>query len=221
MSQDKPFVWKSHWKQLGWKVGWGGASGNHQDEANSVNQVAEVSDRCPPASSLWGGLQKGTVALPAVLLGRMLSPSSPPGARHFSSYPYASGAFEAAAPCWSLAGVSLSKFVYGPFKRSCLWIQEFLCSIASIPIGFHSQKSWGLTFLALEPWAVGLVCGTRAPHSWDAPPSVDLPHMVVGPARSSTAPPASLNAISASTPWLWDFRSSRFLAVLNNGCCVV
>ena len=57
--------------------------------------------------------------------------------------------------CWNSEGVSPSKSVYGTFKRNCQGVQQFLFSTVLIPAGFYSQKLWGLTFLALEPWAGG------------------------------------------------------------------
>ena len=38
------------------------------------------------------------------------------------------------------------------------------------PTGVCSQKFWGLTLLALEPWAGGAWCGAGTPGSWDNPP---------------------------------------------------
>ena len=55
--------------------------------------------------------------------------------------------------------VILSKCVGGPFKRNCLGFRQFLSSTASIPMGFPSQKLWGLVFQTLEIWAGGLVWG--------------------------------------------------------------
>ena len=57
----------------------------------------------------------------------------------------------------------------------------------SIPIGFCSQKLWGLTFLALEPWAVGpgMGLGFLAPEI--SFPNFYPPH-VVGPVHSMSVP---------------------------------
>ena len=62
--------------------------------------------------------------------------STPP---HMSLVP-----FSLLPPQWSSEGVSLTKSVYGAFKRNFQGVQQFLSSTASI-------------FLALEPWAGGLV----------------------------------------------------------------
>ena len=57
------------------KVGWGRASGNHQGEANSVNQADGVSYMAPPVSAvalLGEGSEKEQWPLPAHLSGRKL-----------------------------------------------------------------------------------------------------------------------------------------------------
>ena len=63
-----------------------------------------------------------------------------------------------------------------------------MSSTDSIPAGFHSQKLWGLIFLAWEPWAggVGVGLGLLAPE-------ISLlnfypPHMDVRPAHSASVP---------------------------------
>ena len=58
MSQDRSFVWKSHWAWVGWQVEWGEVSGHCQGGANSVNQGDGVSDMAPACSSLEGRPQK-------------------------------------------------------------------------------------------------------------------------------------------------------------------
>ena len=73
--------------------------------------------------------------------------------------------------CWSTEGISLSRWV-------CVWVlwKELLgspevSSTDSIPTSFHSQRLWGLIFLALEPWSGGVLCGAGTPHYWDIPPN--------------------------------------------------
>lgn len=41
ISEDGPFVWKSHWKWFegDLQVGWSRVSGNHQGEVNTVSKV--------------------------------------------------------------------------------------------------------------------------------------------------------------------------------------
>ena len=88
-------------------------------------------------------------------------------ARHFIFSLYATGAFEAATPDLELRR---GESVGGVFKRNYL----------------VSQKLWGLTFLALESWARGLVW------AWDSLllmyPSRIFTYVGVGPARSECVP---------------------------------
>ena len=42
-----------------------------------------------------------------------------------------------------------------PIKRNTWDLRSPLSLSATILAGFHSQKLWGLLFLALEPWAGG------------------------------------------------------------------
>ena len=60
-------------------------------------------------------------------------------------------------------------------------------STSSIPAGFHSQKWWGLIFLALESWAEGpgLGLGLFAPEI--SLPNFYPQHIGVGPAHSTSA----------------------------------
>ena len=91
---------ESHWKQLGsvQKLGGAGPQGITR-VGQTVSLVDGVSD---VTSSSWLGLlgegsKKKQWLLTAVLSRRKLFPSSCLDARHFSSSPYASGAFQAAA----------------------------------------------------------------------------------------------------------------------------
>ena len=54
MSQDSPFIWKSHWKWLGWacKLGGGRVSGNYHDGVNDDCQADRDSDMVS-ASAHW------------------------------------------------------------------------------------------------------------------------------------------------------------------------
>ena len=76
-----------------------GQSFKGSPEWDSVSQVDESQIWHPPAGSvaLWGeGSEKEQWPLPAFVSGRKLSPSLCLDARHFSSSPYATGAFQAA-----------------------------------------------------------------------------------------------------------------------------
>ena len=143
------------------KVGWGRASGNHQDVANNMSQFNGVSDMVPSCQlcgsvALCGeGSERSNGLNQHLLSGRKLSPalalvldsSVPP---HMSLKPS-----NLLPPHWSSKGVSPNKSVWGPFKSNCLGFQKFLSSTTSILTGFYSQKLWRIIFLALEPWAGG------------------------------------------------------------------
>ena len=140
----------------GQKFRWGRASGNHQGEANSVSQVDGFSVMVPACWRLWlcwGRAQKRNNGLcqhfclgeswPTALV-LMPDNSVPP---HMSLMP-----FNLLLPCWSLEGVSLSKFMPRPLNRICLRFQQFLSSTASILSGFYSHRLWKPIFLALGTW---------------------------------------------------------------------
>ena len=81
-------------------------SGDFQGRANNFSQVEGVSDMsstCHLCGSVDRGFRKGTMAF---LSGRKLSPSSCLDARHFSSSPYATGAFQVATPVLELRGTA-------------------------------------------------------------------------------------------------------------------
>ena len=66
----------------------------------------------------------------------------------------------------------------------------------SIPIGFYSQKMWGLLFLALEPWAEGPGMGLGLLATEISFPNFYVPHMDVGPACLCLCP-------SYQSGWMW------------------
>ena len=109
----------------GSQVGWGGTSGKHQGRAKCVSQVDGVSDRLLPATcwfcwSVGESSKKAQWLLPAFLFGQQLFPSSCPDDRHFSSSPYATGAFQAATPVVVELRRNASEQVWlRPFKRNC------------------------------------------------------------------------------------------------------
>ena len=101
----------------------------------------------------WGeASEKGQWPLPAFLSGRTLSPSSCLDARHISFSLYTTVPFKLLPQSRRSEGVSVSKSMCGFFKRNCLGLLK-LSSTHCIPASFCSQKLWGLTFLAREPWA--------------------------------------------------------------------
>ena len=121
-SQDKWFVWKGHWKQLGWdqKVGRVGDSSNHQGRSNSVSQVDEDSDMAPGCWSCGGeGSTKEQWPLLAPLSEREICLFSPhPEAWHFHPFHMSLMPFMLQDKCWSSEPFSQSRFMCRPFKKS-------------------------------------------------------------------------------------------------------
>ena len=157
MGQNKPFLWKSHCKQLGWarKLGEAGPQG--------ITRVGQTVRARLMESQIWC-LLTGSVVLSRgraqqrnnglcqhFCLGESCPPSSRPDAGQCSSSHKSLVSFNLLPPSLSSEGVGVSKSKHGPFKRSCLGLQKFLCSTASVPAGFHSQKLWRFIFLALDP----------------------------------------------------------------------
>ena len=65
---------------------------------SQVDGVTDMVSTCRLCGSVGGGLKKGTMASAcAFLSGGSCPPSSHPDTRHFSSSPYATRAFQAAA----------------------------------------------------------------------------------------------------------------------------
>ena len=71
--------------------------------------------------------------------------------------------------------------------RGTSWNTE-VSSTDSVPAGFYSQTSWGLIFLALEPWAGGPGVGLGVITAEIALLNFYLPHVDVGPAHSVSGP---------------------------------
>ena len=140
---------------------------------------------------LGEGSEKEPWPLQALLSGRKLPPSSHSDDGQFSSSSDVSDApFNLLPLCWSSEGVSLSKFVCGPFKRSHLRLQQLLSQIALVHTGFYSQKLWGLIFLALESWALG-------PHEGLEPLAPEISLWVWDQLFCIPNPPTSLNVVSS------------------------
>ena len=144
------------------KGGWGWASGNLQCGENCVAQVDGISGMAPTCQLCgwlcWGRAQKRNSGLCQYV---SLGESCPPALilMSYNSVPPCMSlvSFNLLPPCWSSQGVTLSKFMHGPFKRNLQGVQQLLSSTASIPAEFYSQKLWQLLFLALELWAMDLV----------------------------------------------------------------
>ena len=116
-------------------------------------------------SSVGGGFRKGIMT------------SAHLDARHFSSFLYATGAFQANTPVLELRECKseyVSPCVGSLSGTAC----PALSSTDSIPAqsltqsGFCNQKWWGLIFLALEPWTGGAWCWAGTPFFQDIPPKI-------------------------------------------------
>ena len=163
MGQDKPLVWKSHWKQLGWawKLGGAGLLGISSVEPTVWTRLMESQIWCMPPGSvaLWGEgvAQKRTVA-------------------------------SASTPVWEKAALQLLPWCWIiQFLPVYLWCLSVCCPWAGaqrkwVQVSLHRpfkrnsqglQKLWRLIFLALEARAGG-------PGVWLGPlsPEISLPILI-------------------------------------------
>ena len=133
----------------------GRASWDLQGGANSVSQVARVSDSAPTCQlcdSIGGGFRIETMASAClsvwVVLALMPDTSVPPCMPlvPFKLLPW----------CWSSEGVSLSKFVWGFFKGNCLELQKFL-PLTESPLGFATRSYGDLSSCHRNPGLGDLV----------------------------------------------------------------
>lgn len=130
---------------MGLQVGWGGVSRNQQGGANNVIQVDGDLYMTPVCQ-----LSYGRTSVKKLPPGRKLSFQLSSDAWQFSSLLIVSGDFQATAHCWISEPVSLSKSVNGPFNENVWDSRSPLSHSAAILAGFHSHKSWGLLFPAME-----------------------------------------------------------------------
>ena len=143
----------------------------------------EAQKWCLPASSLRGGLRKGTMdfvsnsvwekdAFPSHTL---MPGSSVPSCMSL-------GPFELLPKQWSSERVSLSKSMHGLLKRNAWNFRSPLSPSATVPSGFYSQKVWRL-LLALAPWArcPGVKLGPLA--SQRGPPQPSYPSQFLSATR--------------------------------------
>ena len=145
MNQDRPSIWKNHWKQLGWayRSSKEGVSGNHQGRANTVSQVDGDSDMASACQLFVGrqgvsqkrnnGFCQHFVWQKAALHSlRPLSPALPLIPDNFV-FPSMSLMLSKLPQCWNSEGVSQSKSVHGPYKRNCLGHQKPSISFSHNP----------------------------------------------------------------------------------------
>ena len=116
----------------------------------------------PPASSVTPrgeGSEEGQWPLFTFLSGRKLSPSSYLDDRHVSSARMPLVTFKLLPWFWSTEGMSLSKSMYGFFKRNYLELQKLLL-LTQFPL-FFAARSYGDV-----PSGYWKACsGTGIPHS--------------------------------------------------------
>ena len=132
-------------QQLGWAYKWGGV------ESLGISKVGQTVLARLMESQIWhqladsvgGGFRKGQ----RPLLTLMPDPSAFPC---IPLAPFTLPPGTGAQRKWVWVGESMCRF----FKRIGLGFQQFL-PLTQFPGVFCSQKLWGLTFLALESWAVG------------------------------------------------------------------
>lgn len=180
MSQDRTFVWKSHWKWPGWphKLGQG-VAGNHQGGANGVSQVDEDSDMVPTFASRLVG-ERSQPRNNGFCQHFHLEGAAPPALalQPDNSVPLRMSLepFEMLPQHWSSErkkSVS-SKSMCGPFKRNSCDTSCPPSHSATISTGFHSQKLWGLFSLALEAW-----CGALMPPSPERISAAEISHPIL------------------------------------------
>ena len=170
-----------------------------------------------PASSVGGGVSKGTIASAPFLSERKLSPSSYFDTRYSVAPCMPLVPFKLPFQCWSLEGMSQSKSVCGFFKRNCVGLQEVL-PLTQSPLVFAARSFGDLSSRHWNPGLGGLVWGLdfslpRYPSwifiyhmwMWDQPIPLFLSLL-----------PVWMDVVSL-TPQLLDFHSTQFLMVLNDG----
>ena len=64
MSQDRPFIWKSHQKHLGWahKLSGVGSQGMTRLRQTVIARLMDTQTWLPPAGCVGGGVSKGIMA---------------------------------------------------------------------------------------------------------------------------------------------------------------
>ena len=85
------------------QVWWNKVSENHESREAAIAKLMETQIWGPPASFVWEGFRKGTVASVKALQESYPSGSFP-NARQFSIFSYVPGAFQAALSALELSG---------------------------------------------------------------------------------------------------------------------
>ena len=113
----------------------------------------------PVGSVLWGRAQNWNHGLSLHLSGKSCPPPAHALIQDYSVPPCMS----LVPQCWNSEWVSLSKSIWGLFKRNAWDFRSPLSHSATIWAGFYSQKLWGLLFLPLWAGAPAVGLGPLAP----------------------------------------------------------
>ena len=206
MSQDKPYIWESPWKLLGWAQNLCGAKpqGITRMEQTMWARLMECQIRCPPASSGGGGLRKGTIAsastsawekaIPPVLT--LLPDNSVPP--HMSLVPA-----KLLPLHWSSEGVSLSRSVCRAFRRNCLH-SRIVCLPQPRPPLVFTVRSYGMGTCLPHTGTLSFGAWCGAGHLYRDPLLARYPSQFLSPTHGCGTspfciftPPTSLDVVSS------------------------
>ena len=161
MGLNKPFMWKNHWKQVGWA--WRLCVAGPQ----RITRVGQTVWARLMGSLTWN-LPAGTVALSgegsekeqcpllALPVGRKLSSSSRPDARQFNFSPVDSDALHLLPLHWSSEGVSVRMCV-GPLRGTVWDSSSFCLPQLQSPLVFTARSYGDLSSWHWKPGLVGLM----------------------------------------------------------------
>ena len=117
------------------QVRWSGVLGNQQGRRTIITRLMDTHLWCLPASSVWGGLSKGTMVLPVLFSGRRLPLQFSPKSQTIQFLPIYPQCLSSCCPMLELRE-SASKFMCDPFKRNACDSRSPLSHSATIPTGF-------------------------------------------------------------------------------------
>ena len=136
--------------------GMGGVLWNHQGGESSVSQTDGGSDTKPSCQFCVGRAQKKDNGFSQHLsLGESCPPALTLMPDNICSCCVSLIPLELLPQCWISEQESLIKSMCNCFKKSDWDSRSPPSHSATIATCFHSHKSWGFLFLAMEPWAGG------------------------------------------------------------------
>ena len=149
-NQDRPFIWKSHWKQLGWAHKLVG-------QANILWASWQKLRGGTHLLALWeDASEEEQWPLPTLLSGRKLPLQLSLWHQTLRFLPVCPWCLLGCCPS---AGTQREWVWVSPFPgplRGTTWDSRSSLSLSvTFPAGFYGQKLWRLLFLALELWAWG------------------------------------------------------------------